>query len=183
MAIFYNHIKGCGVNTTGMIETLGETGTNTGNTNESWGWITWPSQLKYTKNATTNEGNADFRYVSNCPELRFNNINSKPADSLSSLSLGKFIFSDAREQTINEHFRFNNAVDIYDSDKTTSILMTSNKNGSSPIITMHQDCWVTSGKSLMFSDTDYSYSRYAHIYWQKSTFLDWLYFIFVIKWR
>jgi hypothetical protein len=48
--------------------------------------------------------------------------------------------------------------------------MTSNKNGSSPVITIHQDCWMTSGKSLMFSDASYSsssYSRYAQILWQK----------------
>lgn len=165
MAIFYNHIKGCGVNTTGVSETLNDTGSNGAKTNESWGWITWPSKLKYVKT----EGNEDLRYVDNCPELRVCNINSKPDDTQAGLSLGKFILSNAQNQAINEHFCFNRTMDIY--SETKKVLMTSNKNSSNPLVTIHQDCWVTSGKSLCFSENDYnnkSYNYYAQIYWDKT---------------
>jgi hypothetical protein len=37
MAIFYNHIKGCGANTTGTSVPLSETEADGSNTNESWG--------------------------------------------------------------------------------------------------------------------------------------------------
>lgn len=111
MAIFYNHIKGCGANTTGTSGTLANTNTNRSETNESWGWITWPSKLTYIKNTST--GNVeDFRDVSNCPDLRFNHINSKPDDNLDSFSLGKFILSDARYQYIKFPFYFADNVQI-----------------------------------------------------------------------
>lgn len=111
MAIFYNHIKGCGTNTTGVSETLGNTNINGSETNESWGWITWPSKLKYIKNTST--GNVeDFRDVTNCPDLRFNHINSKPDDNLDNCSLGKFILSDARYQSIKFPFYFADNVQI-----------------------------------------------------------------------
>lgn len=116
MAIFYNHIKGCGANTTG-------TGTDAGSLtattedgreiDESWGWITWPNKLKYVKNDKSTGGVADFRYRNNCPELRFNNINTKPNTTiLPSLSLGKFIVSDARYQYISRLFYFYDGLQI-----------------------------------------------------------------------
>ena len=130
MAIFYNHIKGCGVNTTGtgtdatILATTTEDGREI---NESWGWITWPSKLKYVKHATTTNGEADVRYRSNCPELRFNNINSKPnVTDLPRLSLGKFILSDARYQYIEFPFYFNNGVQIKNDLGVTNSLTISN---------------------------------------------------------
>lgn len=119
MAIFYNHIKGCGANTTGSSVTL--TTTNGSETNESWGWITWPGKLKYIKNTST--GNAvDFRDVNNCPELRFNYTNDKPSDSSSRLSLGKFILSDARNQYIAFPFYFKEGVQINNNLGVTNTL-------------------------------------------------------------
>jgi hypothetical protein len=81
--------------------------------------------------------------------------------------LGRIITSRSKGQSIEASFEFKNTMDIYANNGGTKILMTSNKNGTSPLITIHQDCWATSGKSLMFSDEDYSsssYSRFAQIY-------------------
>lgn len=126
MAIFYNHIKGCGANTTGTNGPLSSTEPNGADSNESWGWITWPNKLKYVKHETETKGKADFRYINNCPELRFNNINSKPTDDSIELSLGKFILSHARYQYIAFPFYFNENVQIKNSLGVTNTLTISN---------------------------------------------------------
>ena len=171
MAIFYNHIKGCGKNTTGTTDDLPikENKDTTADTavEEVWTWIKWADTLIYTKNPS-----ADLAYVENNPYIYLNNANLTNSTSEdSSLSLGRIITSRSIGQRIHTPFDFKDTMDIY-SETTNKVLMTSNKNVSLPIVTIHQDCWVTSGKSLMFSDEDYSsssYDRFAQICWQKTT--------------
>jgi hypothetical protein len=111
--------------------------------------------------------------VENNPYIYLNNANITTSTVLenSPFSLGRIITSRSKGQSIEASFEFKNTMDIYANNDGTKVLMTSNEHLNSKVVTIHQDCWVTSGKSLMFSDTDYapdsseepSYSRFAHI--------------------
>lgn len=113
MAIFYNHIKGCGKNTTGTTNNLDQSATKT-SVGEAWSWIKWADTLTYTKNPS-----ADLAYVENNPYIYLNNANltnSTPEDS--PLSLGRIITSRSKEQCIHTSFNFKSTLQI---DNSTTI--------------------------------------------------------------
>ena len=87
MAIFYNHIKGCGAGSTG----------EAGSVTDLWTWIKWA-------NPVTNDGlkaHVDF-----LPEIRV----SKENDKGRFVSCGKIITSDAENQSINKILTFNEMI-------------------------------------------------------------------------
>ena len=89
MAIFYNHIKGCGAGSIGEV----------GSVTDLWTWIKW-------SNPATNDGlkaHVDF-----LPEIRV----SKENDQGRSISCGKIITSDAENQSINKILTFNEMVRV-----------------------------------------------------------------------
>ena len=98
MAIFYNHIKGCGANSTGA----------TDSTKDLWTWISFA--------ATGNDG-----LISTNEDLKANNKHSKflptisiskSNDKNSAFNFGNIITSDATYQAINTEFYFNSHVNV-----------------------------------------------------------------------
>ena len=119
MAIFYNHIKGCGVNSTGQANS----------TTDLWSWLKWAS----TTNNSTISATASV-----LPEV----LVAKANDFAQAVSCGKIITSNASNQAMEQLMRFNAGVyttniklaDVetnnlyYDTDKQTLCIDSHNKN-------------------------------------------------------
>lgn len=94
MAIFYNHIKGCGAKTVGD-----------GKNYDLWTWIKWADN-----GSQTNEISADEEWL---PSIRLNKTNSVEP----SVDAGKIITSKASNQRIETLFQFKNGIWIDDNQK------------------------------------------------------------------
>ena len=94
MAIFYNHIKGCGAKTVGD-----------GKNYDLWTWIKWADN-----GSQTNEISADEEWL---PSIKLNKTNSGEP----SVDAGKIITSKASNQRIETLFQFKNSIWIGDNQK------------------------------------------------------------------
>lgn len=121
MAIFYNHIKGCGQNTTGqgvtgLADLAGTSGSKNSKTVEVWTWVKWADTLTYSKPGaeTDTSGSADLQYVENNPFIYINNANGSQSgiQEDNSSSLGRVITSRSKGQAITPSFVFDNNLDI-----------------------------------------------------------------------
>lgn len=95
MAIFYNHIKGCGVNSTGSVNS----------TTDLWTWIKWgDATLNDPETGDGVDGNIIGKYYNYLPKIYLNYTNTFPTDE--DYCLGHIITSSAINQKIENNFTF-----------------------------------------------------------------------------
>lgn len=132
MAIFYEHIKGCGPNSG---KYTGPAGSNTfpiaQNKTEwqsdAWTWIKFAPTLYYTK---ASDNKTDLQYAENNPYFKFDNENYEMVGDHESLySTGRIITSHARGQKIHYPFEFTEGI-IINKDTTTGNLIVKGVDGS-----------------------------------------------------
>lgn len=104
MAVFYNYIKGCGINATigsGLTENATTPKRTTSN---MWTFLKWSDDLHYYKKETNK---TDYRYAENNPTLYFEENASIPSTD-SWLTTGRIITSQARGQEMWYDISFKN---------------------------------------------------------------------------
>lgn len=105
MAIFYNHIKGCGQYATGEGAVYKEIENSSGwkNTTEYWAWIDWENYI-FKKDGS----NTIAAHIQSSPKIKINDSN----DKASAVELGYILTSGALYQYIVNDFEFQNKVTI-----------------------------------------------------------------------
>lgn len=144
MAIFYNHIKGCGSSTTGH------------DSDDLWTWIKWADK----KSSDTSVPSADMLP---CIYLNHKNINNLGYK----YDAGYILTSKATGQSLETYFNFKNGLEIdfngaWDSDKYQynqrffKVIRDNQKeedNNDSQVISTNSDIWLHSSSIMLNSLT------------------------------
>lgn len=129
MAIFYNHIKGCGEGATGTIAQFVTEGVAQGweRTEEYWGWIDWEHWIY---RPTAGNDKKIKPHVLSLPKIKINTAN----DKTTVVDCGHIITSDALYQYITNDFTFNDTVSINKTLTLDGFILRKNASDDTDII-------------------------------------------------
>lgn len=131
MAIFYNHIKGCGNATTGTSNSK----------TDLWTWIKWAN--------ISDNSNLISASVNELPSIWLNTSNVLETDP--SIDAGKIITSKASGQTIESFFTFNAGIGVNFDQKFLQSTQKQNATDQNYTLETNSDLWLV-GSSLIVAD-------------------------------